>query len=508
MTIFRPWGVFRGFLTIALVTGSACEAADWVITPRLSLSELYSDNIELRPTDEADEFVTQVTPGVSIRAQGARLDLNADYNMQSLFYYNDGSRDQTLHQLQSNLNLEALRNRLFVNAFANVFQALVSSNGIIGNDNARVSNNRADVIAYGVSPEFRHHFGNWADFSASMQFNEVKRDQDRTGAGRGNSFNARLKSGSRFDRVRWNINYSERDNNNSNGASSSSFRRLNSRVRYQINRFFSVDGSVGIEDNNFQSRSNANNNGFTWSFGGTFTPSRRTSISGDIGERAFGSTRSFNLSHRHRRISISARYNEELSTSREELLEQQLIPLEDAFGNPVFEPSEISNLVLPVDSLSLVDEVFLTRNFNATLGYFRKRDTLNITVFMRNREGQDTESDEKVTGFTANWQRSMSTLLSGGLRFTFRTGNSNRFGNNQSASQRFFQSGLGRFDSQPVSANRNAVSDVYFVTPFLSYTLGPSISTNLSYTFTKSDSDNLANNYEENSVNGSVNFAF
>ena len=185
-----------------------------------------------------------------------------------------------------------------------------------------------------------------------------------------------------------------------------------------------------------------------------------------------------------------------------------MIPLEDAFGNPVFEPSEISNLILPVDSLSLVDEVFVTRNFNATVGYIRKRDSVNISVFMRDREGQDTESDEKVTGFSANWRRSMSSLLSGGVRFTYRTGNSNRFSNNQSASQRFFQSGLGRFDSQPVNANRNATSDVYFVTPYLSYTIGPSISTNLSYTFTKSDSDNLASNYEENSVNGSVNFAF
>ena len=260
MTTFRQPIASPIFLAIALVIGSNCEAADWVVTPRLSLSELYSDNIQLQPLNEQDDFVTQVTPGVSIRAQGARLDLNADYNMQSLFYLNDGSRDQTFHQLQSNLNFEAVRNRLFINAFGNVFQALVSSNGTIGNDNARISNNRDDVIAFGVRPEFKHHFGNWADFSASTQFNEVIREQDRTGAGRGNNFNARLKSGSRFDRVRWNINYSQRSNNNANGASSSTFRRVNSRIQYRLNRFFSVDGSIGIEDNDFQGRSNANNN--------------------------------------------------------------------------------------------------------------------------------------------------------------------------------------------------------------------------------------------------------
>ena len=485
-----------------------CVAGDWAITPRLSVSELYSDNILLSPTTQDDDFVTNVTPGLSVRGAGARVDLNADYNLQSLFYLNDDSRDQTLHQLQSNLRVEAVRNRFFVNAFANVFQALVSSNGIVSNDNARLSNNRDDVIVYGVRPEFKHHFGNWADLSATAQFNEVIRDQDRSGAGRGNNFNATLKSGNRFDRVRWSIRYSRRANNNSNGAASNSLENLNSRISYRINRFFSINGSIGTENNNFQSREGANDNGFIWSFGGAFTPSQRTTISGDIGERAFGSTRSFNLSHRHRRISVTANYNESLRTSTEELVNQQLIPLVDAFGNPVFNPDEISNLALPIDSLSLVDEVFLTRNFNATLGYFRKRDTVNFTVFMRDREGRATQADEISTGFNANWRRTISRRLSGGLRFSFRTGNSNQFGNNQSSSQRFLQSGLGRINSLTVNADRNAESDIYFVTPYLSYIIGPSVSTNLSYTFTKSDSDNAANSFEENSLTGALNFAF
>ena len=485
-----------------------CLAANWNITPRFAISELYSDNIILNPTEEQEDFVTQATPGLSIRGNGARVDVNMDYNLQTLTYVNDSSRNSTNHQLQSNVNMEVLRNKFFVNVAANVFQALVSSNGAITNDNIRRSNNREDVITISIQPEFRHHFGNWADLTAGTQFSEVMLDQDRSGAGRGQNFNVNLRSGSRFSRFRWGIRYSQRNNNNSNGSSSSSFGRLTFNGSYILNRMLSLDGSVGNENNNFNTQRGSDGSSLNWSLGATLTPSRRTSLSGSVGERAFGSTKRFSFNHRHRRISISANYNEELRTSQEELLNQQLIPLEDAFGEPVFEPDEISNLVLPINTLSLVDEVFVTRNFSANIGYLRRRDTFNVQVFRFEREGQGTQSDEKSIGFTSTWNRTVNRRLSGGLRLTFRSGNSNQFARNQSTRQQFVSSNIGSINPFQVNQNQNADSDVYFVTPFVSYTLGPSVSTNFSYTYTKSSSDNLANNYTENSVSGALNFAF
>ena len=174
----------------------------------------------------------------------------------------------------------------------------------------------------------------------------------------------------------------------------------------------------------------------------------------------------------------------------------------------MFEPNEISNIVLPVGTLSLVDEVFVARNFSANIGYVRRRDTFNFQVFRNEREGQGSQSEEKSIGLVSSWTRTTKRRLSYGLRFTFRNGNSNQFARNQGAGQRFNSSNFRSINPFRVDQNQNAASDVYFVTPFLSYTLGPSIAANLSYSYTKSSSDNLANNYSENSISGALNFAF
>ena len=60
------------------------SAADIDFTPRISVSEEYSDNIDLDPSDEKDDFITTVTPGFSLdidaRSSGLTLSYDAGYS--------------------------------------------------------------------------------------------------------------------------------------------------------------------------------------------------------------------------------------------------------------------------------------------------------------------------------------------------------------------------------------------------------------------------------------------
>jgi len=73
----------RQVCVAATVLGTLClpvSGADWNVTPRVSVSETWSDNISQNPSNaEQHEFVTQATTGVGIAGQGSRLRLNFDY---------------------------------------------------------------------------------------------------------------------------------------------------------------------------------------------------------------------------------------------------------------------------------------------------------------------------------------------------------------------------------------------------------------------------------------------
>ena len=101
-------GFFKIFQTIVqtitpilLICPAYSTAADWKITPRLSLLETYTDNVTLATRgNEKSDFITQINPGVSLTGTGARLKVNANYTMQNLFYANESGPNRTVHQLQ------------------------------------------------------------------------------------------------------------------------------------------------------------------------------------------------------------------------------------------------------------------------------------------------------------------------------------------------------------------------------------------------------------------------
>ena len=489
-----------GILMIALVltVTSNAFAGDWMVVPRFLISEDYSDNIQLSPTNQRDDFITRVTPGISIRGQGRRVEMSVDYNLESLSYINEEELDNTNHQLQSTLSIEIIRNIFFLDANAAMYQALVSNTGRVSNRNLANDSNRTDVITYGFSPRFHHHFGTWADFNASTQVSDTIGDGSGSGnrsAGSGNSISLQstLSSGRRFTRTSWSVSNSSTVFNNDSGARSNSQNWWDAQVSAVINRFLRANTSLGYEKNKSADGGAGNQDSITWSAGATLTLSPRTSLTGSYGKRSFGNTKSFDFSHRRRRISISGSYTEELQTTSGQLRDQQLVSLFDAFGEPVFDPFAASDPTLPDGNLSLTDDIFISRDFNATVGYTRRRDTFSASVFRTEREGGASSDPEEALGASVSWSRTMSRRLSGGVSGSFRSGSAG---------------GAGVVPSNPSLQGSDASTEVIFVSPFVSYSIGPHTSGRLSYNYTTSSSEDSANEYTENSVTGSLSFAF
>ena len=62
---------FRLTLVLLLFHATSVDAGAWVIVPRLTVGEIYSDNINLDDNDKEGDLITEVSPGINISGRSA-----------------------------------------------------------------------------------------------------------------------------------------------------------------------------------------------------------------------------------------------------------------------------------------------------------------------------------------------------------------------------------------------------------------------------------------------------
>ena len=97
-----------------LTDDGAAPGRAWTIVPRVSLTGTLSDNINLSSTDKESGLISQLTPGVRIDAQTARLKMYLDYALSGLRYSTGNSSNNAQNALNAFGTLEAIDNWLFL----------------------------------------------------------------------------------------------------------------------------------------------------------------------------------------------------------------------------------------------------------------------------------------------------------------------------------------------------------------------------------------------------------
>ncbi len=111
-------------------------ADPWTFTPSLSVSEIFTDNVGLAPSGlESSDFITTVTPGISIARESRRLKLDLNYKLQENFYKNHSDENQFINLLDASGTGELLEDRLFLDASASSSQQNITNTGGITLDN-------------------------------------------------------------------------------------------------------------------------------------------------------------------------------------------------------------------------------------------------------------------------------------------------------------------------------------------------------------------------------------
>ena len=272
-------------------------AVDWLVTPNLTARGIYSDNINLsgsgqRSSSSAgqngdDAFVTELSPGVSVRRRGRNL-FNLDYRMQNLFYAGTDTDPRINNQLQMNSTTELWDNSVFIDSTSTIGQYNNSTTGRFAFDNVSQTGNTSDYRTFRISPYWKPHLGGYAEGTARVTYSNI-------GGGNfdSNIFEQRidLRSGNWFDSLTWRANFYNQENTRDNGVGGASatgdvkYRNYNGELRYRLSKEFSPFIQAGRFENDFLGQTNISGarNGGYWTAGLAWTPSAKLAVQGGWG---------------------------------------------------------------------------------------------------------------------------------------------------------------------------------------------------------------------------------
>ncbi|MGD8629323.1 MAG: TIGR03016 family PEP-CTERM system-associated outer membrane protein [Gammaproteobacteria bacterium] len=504
MTQTRNPARARLVLVLFLVYASTANAGDWDITPRISLGEIFSDNINLDDDDKKSDLVTDISPGVSIHGEGGRLKADIDYEMQNLIFLNETGASGSNHLLDAKATAELAKRLFFVDADSSMGQTIIDANRSISNNNINNSGNRTDYYFYSLSPYLTPHFGGFADGLFRYTYSQVNYSEGASDA-EINSFRAGLVSGRNFGPLSWAANYNYSDEQR-DSATDETWENADGSARYRISSTFSLVGQVGYANNDYET-SEQIENGSYWSVGGFLQPNRYYSLEAQDGSNLTtatvglyptrrtslvvtyrdrqvglnpGKVWSGSFSHYTRRTTWNASYLEDTTTQQQELLQDggfTFLGIDPVTGevnsNP--QPGDLI-VVAPVGPVrSLTNEVIERKRASGTFGIKTGKTGLRFTVFDERRKYLTSLREEDTKGFSGSLNRRLAPRTNGIL--------------------------TGSYQRIKDTENDGNLEDVYaFIRADVTRQMSPTVTGSLSYQISTQDSNEDSRDYTENRI--------
>ncbi|MCG3201811.1 MAG: hypothetical protein NFCOHLIN_01681 [Gammaproteobacteria bacterium] len=386
---------------ICLLSSPGTYAAAWDINPQVTVQEVYSDNIELAPDgQEEGDFVTELTPAVSLEGRGMRYRVNVDYGLQGLIYADDSSRNRINNLLTGDGQLEVFRDHGFIDFGVNYGPQNVGNVGTVALDNISAVG-RANVLSYSVTPNWVHEFGNYAVANVGYTYDEVVSSSDDLTDSSAHTVTANIHNGSHFETWLWSLDFLEQYVDDEAFGDTIRFRNVTGRTDYYFTPHWAAIGQLGYDDDDFDSEGDTSD--VLWGVGFRWAPRRQTFIEVIGGERFFGKTFSAQAEHTSRRIRFVANYTEEPTSVRTTVLRNTAFPVLDPFGQPIINPvtgqPQQLNVLTPVET----GEVVINKSFNAFGTYTGRYHDFALGFTRYELDYQLTGDSEESMGPNAAW---------------------------------------------------------------------------------------------------------
>ena len=407
------------------------------VVPRIGITEIVTDNVGLASAAPQSEQITQISPGIRVAVQGARLQAYFDYSRNELLYAQNSSPRQSQNALNTFGTLEFLDNWAYLDFSGLISQQAISAFGPQSIDNTSVNPNRAEVSIYRLSPYVRGRVGDVANYEARYSRSVTSSDANAYDVISADAA-VKLAADRAFGNLGWLLDASKQTTDYS-AARRTESERVNLGLSYAITQQLSVSARAGRERNNYTSvdTQSYDTSGVTVSW----SPSEVSKLSASLDRRPFGDAHSVSFEHRTARTAWKFTDSKDVLTTPGQTAGAGLGVIYDLlfsqFAN--LEPDEIaraqlvnaylqSNGISPdalVLSSALTSALSLQRRQDLSLALLGVRDTITFLASQSESRRLDTMSsgvDDLSTssvlrqrGFSANYSHRLSPEYSLGV---------------------------------------------------------------------------------------------
>ena len=486
------------------------NAGHWSVDPSLRISETYTDNVALAPQgQEESDFITLISPGVSIQGQRGRSYASLDYALNNLIYASDKSRNEVNHQLAADGRAELISDWMFLDARANVAQQNISLLGPIGIDVTNENENTTETRTYALSPFFRGRLGSTLLYEARYQRDYVSADGTDLTDSNADTAIVSINSGTDLSKLRWSLNYiNERVDYRQ--SEDTRIEKVTLDGSYGFTPRFGVLGTVGYEENDYVYVGEKPKGDF-WSAGIFWRPSSLTSLRMSAGERFFGKTEALDFSHRSRRFLWSARYSEDISSTRSSLLIPTAVNtfsyLDSLVSAGISDPIQRARVVnafiaergLPSTIFTatnfFTNRTFLQKRFDGSVAFNTPKTTYILSLFMDDRDAEEIGATSNILG--ADDFSTSSNVRQQGVNFLI---------NWQFAPKTNVDFNVGGNDTNFRDTGRD--DQLKFIRIGLRHRLQPKVSGSIDFRHLERDSNVELSDYVENAVSAALNIQF
>lgn len=267
----------------------------WVIAPRVTVQETITDNVSLGFGNKTSDQVTEVSPGIGIEGNTARLKLHLDYKLRELYYAQGSRGNASYNALNSFATLEAIENLFYVDMTGVISQQTISAFRTQSTGDYNINNNSTETSTFRLSPYFKGRFGGLADYEARYTRSMLRTKSSFVSDADIDEFSGKLSGNTPLALLTWMADADRQKNDYSLGRSTEGD-RLRGFLSYQIHPEVKLSGSVGQESNDYISFQKQSWN--THGYGVDWTPTDRSKVSVFRETRFFGHGHKVELSQR------------------------------------------------------------------------------------------------------------------------------------------------------------------------------------------------------------------
>ncbi len=279
------------------------QGREWVIKPRVTLTETLSDNINVNRVrnGKQSDLITEITPGIRVEAKTAKLKAYFDYSLRGQFYAKEPDFNRSQNSLNTFGTLEAVDNWFFVDFSGYIAQQTISAFGAQSPSNSTINNNSTETASYRISPYIRGQMGGLVDYLLRYNQSTTRSDASIVSDTNISEWVGQLRGSTPFQNLKWTIDASQQSTDYSRGRDTEA-ERIRAMLTYSVLPQLKISLSGGQETNNYASLNHETNS--TNGYGFDWNPTERTQISGFKERRFFGDGHNFSFSHRLPRSSI------------------------------------------------------------------------------------------------------------------------------------------------------------------------------------------------------------